>query len=114
VTDVSEPAGVDSGVLPPRFRERTWPVDLLAAAVILLTVRATPDTALGLSSSTGVALWLVAAPITTQIRPLAARFNSSSTDTRSTCSCAGSGGYSSAADVTQAAPVEGQLAATIN
>jgi signal transduction histidine kinase len=64
VTDVSEPAGVDSGVGPPWFRQRPWQllvIDLLPAAVItLLTVSATSSTALGLSSGTVVVVWLVA------------------------------------------------------
>ena len=61
---VTEPAGVDSGVLSLRFRQRPWQlvvIDLLLAAwITLLTVNATLYTALGLSSGTVVAVWLLA------------------------------------------------------
>jgi signal transduction histidine kinase len=64
VADVSEPAGVDSGVLVPRFRQRLWQlvlIDLLPAVwIILLTVNAARYTAVGLSSGTVVVVWLVA------------------------------------------------------
>ncbi|MGH3512664.1 MAG: hypothetical protein ACRDRB_10320, partial [Pseudonocardiaceae bacterium] len=61
---MTEPAGVDSGVLSLRFRQRPWQlvvIDLLLAAwITLLTVNATLYTALGLSSGTVVAVWLLA------------------------------------------------------
>jgi signal transduction histidine kinase len=64
VAGVSEPAGVDSGVLPLRFRQHTWrliAIDLLAAtAITLLTVFATLDAALELPRATVVVVWLVA------------------------------------------------------
>ncbi len=64
VCDVTESVGVDSGVRPPRFRQRLWQlvvIDLLPAVwIILLTVNATLYSALGLSSGTVVVVWLVA------------------------------------------------------
>ncbi len=72
--DVSKPAGIDSGVLPPRFGPRTWQlvvIDVLAAAVIaLLAVYTTLGTAIGLSSGTAVVAWLVALAVSL---PLAVR-----------------------------------------
>ncbi len=61
--DVSEPVGLDSGVLPSQFRARTWRlvvIDLLAAVITLLTVSPTLGSALGLSSGTTFVVWLVA------------------------------------------------------
>jgi signal transduction histidine kinase len=64
VTDVTEPAGVDSGVWPPWFRQRPWQlfvIDLLPAGwVTVLTGNATLYTALGLSGGRVAAVWLVA------------------------------------------------------
>jgi signal transduction histidine kinase len=64
VAPVTEPAGVESGVLSSRFRQRPWHlavIDLLLAAwITLLTVNATFYTALGLSSRTVVVVWLLA------------------------------------------------------
>jgi signal transduction histidine kinase len=64
VADVTETAGIDSGVLPPRSRQRLWQfivVDLLPAVwITLLTVNATLYTALEISSGAVVAVWLVA------------------------------------------------------
>lgn len=67
VVNVSEPAGVDSGVAPPRFgprRSYAVVIDVLAAAVILvLAVFVTLDTPLALSSGTVVVVWLLAIAI---------------------------------------------------
>lgn len=67
MVDVTEPAGVDSGVWPPRFRQRLRQfvvIDLLPAVwIALLTANATLNTALGLSSGAVVAVWLVALAI---------------------------------------------------
>src|SRR5947209_5263585 len=64
VAPVTEPAGVESGVLSSRFRQRPWHlavIDLLLAAwITLLTVNASFYTALGLSSRTVVVVWLLA------------------------------------------------------
>lgn len=72
--DVTEPAGIDSGVSPPWFRQRIWQlivIDLLPAVwITVLTVNATRYTALGLSSSTMVVLWVVALAVSV---PLVAR-----------------------------------------
>ena len=61
---VTEPVGVESGVLSSRFRQRPWHlavIDLLLAAwITLLTVNATFYTALGLSSRTVGVVWLLA------------------------------------------------------
>ncbi|MDQ3762845.1 MAG: sensor histidine kinase [Actinomycetota bacterium] len=60
---MSEPVGLDSGVLPSQFRARTWRlvvIDLLAAVITLLTVSPTLGSALGLSSGTTFVVWLVA------------------------------------------------------
>ncbi len=71
---VTEPAGVDSGVLPPQFRQRRWQrvaIDLLLAVWISLVIgNSTLSTAPGLSSGTVVAVWLVAAALSV---PLALR-----------------------------------------
>jgi hypothetical protein len=64
VADVSQPAGIDSGVPPSRFRLRRWQLVLIdvlvAAAIALLTASATFVTALGLSAETAAVVWLVA------------------------------------------------------
>ncbi|MGH3613903.1 MAG: histidine kinase [Pseudonocardia sp.] len=64
---MTEPARVDSGVWPPRFRQRLWQlvvIDLLPAAwIILLTANATLNTSLGLSGGAVIAVWLVALAI---------------------------------------------------
>jgi signal transduction histidine kinase len=64
VADVSQPAGIDSGVPPSRFRLRRWQLVLIdvlvAAAIALLTASATFVTALGLSGETAAVVWLVA------------------------------------------------------
>ena len=74
VDDVTEPAGIDSGVSPPWFRQRAWQllvIDLLPAVwITVLTVNATEYTALGLSSGTIVVVWLVALAVSV---PLLAR-----------------------------------------
>lgn len=61
---VSESAGVDSGVAPPRFGTHTRYVvviDVLTAvAIVLLAVFTTLSTPLGLSSGTVVVVWLLA------------------------------------------------------
>jgi signal transduction histidine kinase len=63
VADVSEPAGIDTGVVPLRFGPRTWYVvviDALAATVIaLLGVFTTLNTPLELSNGTTIAVWLL-------------------------------------------------------
>lgn len=67
VVNVSEPAGVDSGVASPRFgprRSYAVVIDVLAPAVILvLAVFATLNTPFGLSSGTVVVVWLLALAI---------------------------------------------------
>src|SRR6476646_6975594 len=67
VAPVTEPAGVASGVLSLRFRQRPWQlvvIDLLLAAwITLLTVNATLYTALGLTSGTVVEVWLLAVAV---------------------------------------------------
>lgn len=67
MADVTEPARVDSGVRPPRLRQRLWQlvvIDLLPAAwITLLTANATLSTALGLSNGAVVTVWLVALAI---------------------------------------------------
>ena len=64
VDDVTEPAGIDSGVSPPWFRQRTWQllvIDVLPAVwITVLTVNATQYTSLSRSSGTIVVVWLVA------------------------------------------------------
>jgi signal transduction histidine kinase len=64
VASVTELAGIGSGVLLPRLRQRLWQfivIDLLPAAwITLLTVNATLYTAVGPSRGTIVAVWLVA------------------------------------------------------
>jgi signal transduction histidine kinase len=64
VAPVTDPAGFDSGVLSPRFRQRPWHlvvIDLLLVAwITLLTVNATLYTALGPSSGTVAVVWLLA------------------------------------------------------
>jgi signal transduction histidine kinase len=64
VANVTKLAGVDSGVLSPRLRQRPWllvVLDLLAAVwIILLVVNASLYTAVGVSSRTVVVVCLVA------------------------------------------------------
>ncbi|MGQ0717142.1 MAG: sensor histidine kinase [Pseudonocardiales bacterium] len=71
---MTEPAGVDSGVWPPRLRQRLWKllvIDLLPAVWITVLIgNATLYTAPGLSSTTVVAVWLVALAVSV---PLAVR-----------------------------------------
>lgn len=71
---VTEPAGVDSGVSPPRFRQRLWQlvvIDLLLAVWISLVIgNSTLSAAPGLSSGTVVTVWLVAVAVSV---PLAVR-----------------------------------------
>ncbi len=74
VAHVTEPAGVDSGVLPLRYRQRPWhlvAIDLLLAAwITLLIANATLYTARGLSSGTVLVVWLLALAVSV---PLAVR-----------------------------------------
>jgi len=74
VAHVTEPAGVDSGVLPRRYRQRPWhlvAIDLLLAAwITLLTVNATLYTAVGLTGGTVLVVWLLALAVSV---PLAVR-----------------------------------------
>jgi signal transduction histidine kinase len=79
VAPVTEPAGVDSGVLSPRFLQRPWllvALDvLLAAWIAFLTVNATLYAAVGLTSGTVVVVWLLAlavsVPLTVRrLRPI--------------------------------------------
>jgi len=64
VTDVTEPARADSGLLPLRSLQRPWQlvvIDLLMAATItLLTVYSTLGAALAVSRGTVIMMWLVA------------------------------------------------------
>ncbi len=74
VAYVTEPAGVDSGVLPRRFRQRPWHlvvIDLLLAAwITLLIANATLFTAVGLPRGTILVVWLLALAVSV---PLAVR-----------------------------------------
>lgn len=71
---VAEPAGVDTSASSSRLRQRWWlpvVVDLLAIVwITLLTVYATLDSAIGLSSVTVTVVWLVALAVSV---PLALR-----------------------------------------
>ncbi len=74
MADVTEPAGVDSGVWTPWFRHRLWQlvvIDLLPAAWITVLIgNSTLLTAPRLSSGTVVLVWLVALAVNL---PLAVR-----------------------------------------
>lgn len=64
VTDVTEPAPADSGLLLPQSLQRPWQlvvIDLLMAAMIIpFTVYSTRNTALAVSSAAVVMMWSVA------------------------------------------------------
>ncbi|MGH3801707.1 MAG: histidine kinase [Pseudonocardiaceae bacterium] len=71
---MTEPAGVNSGVWPPWFRQRRWRlvvIDVLTAvAITLLNVYVTLNISLGLSRETVVVVWLMALAVSV---PLAVR-----------------------------------------